>query len=346
VSRRRRIEHIHAAGQHLLVLINDVLDLSSLESGELRVSLQPVALAPLVEQTLPMLGTQLQGRRVQLRCEALAGVVMADATRLRQALLNLLTNAIKYSHDGGQVTIESVVRGSTVALRVSDKGRGMTPEQMQHLFEPFNRLGRRSEGPEGTEGSGIGLAIVKALVERMGGSVSAESTPGVGSVFELGLADASAQATPVPALPIAPHTAVARAAPVAARAPRATLLYVEDNPVNALIMGELLQRRPDLQLHVANDGASGVQQAVELLPDLVLLDMQLPDMDGHEVLRRLRAHAALAHVPVIALSANAMPEDIARALAAGMSDYWTKPLDFTAFLAALESLFGTGPEAA
>ena len=353
VSRSRRVAHIHAAGQHLLALINDVLDLSSLQGDELRIALQPVVLSTVVAQTLPLLGTLLESSRLQLQLGALAGVVMADATRLRQALLNLLTNAIKYNHAGGRIHIESVQQGDTVVLRVSDNGRGMTPEQLRHLFEPFNRLGRHNEGPDGTEGSGIGLAIVKALVERMGGSVAAQSTPDNGSVFELRLADGRVQAglaqTSQPVLGsvaagFAASPAVSPAgrhsAPVAAPSHRATVLYVEDNPVNSLIVAELLQRRPDLHLHVAADGASGVQRAIELQPDLVLLDMHLPDMDGHEVLRRLRVHTALAHVPVIALSANAMPEDIERALRAGMADYWTKPLDFTVFWPPWTALFG------
>ncbi len=339
-ARLRRVEHIRSAGHHLLALINDVLDLSSLESGELRIAMQPVALAPLVAQTLPLLGDLRESHGVQLQLGALEGRVLADPTRLRQALLNLLTNAIKYNRRGGSVRIEAQARGRQRVLRVSDTGRGMDAEQLRHLFEPFNRLGRRNEGPDAIEGSGIGLAIVKALLERMGGSVQVESEPGVGSTFELQLADgqwagdeAPAEAEPAP--PQAPGTATAPGAAV-----RATLLYIEDNPVNAMIISELLRCRPDLRLHVAEDGARGLQQAAALLPDLVLLDMQLPDMDGFEVLRRLRAQAALAQVPVIALSANAMPEDIERALAAGMSDYWTKPLDFTAFLASLEALFG------
>ncbi len=356
LSRRRRLEHIRAAGQHLLALINDVLDLSSLESGELRIALQPVALAPLVEQTLPLLGDLREQRRVQLQLGALEGRVLADATRLRQALLNLLTNAIKYNRDGGTVLVEARAQGRQRVLRVSDSGRGMDAEQLRHLFEPFNRLGRRSEGPDAIEGSGIGLAIVKALLERMGGSVQVQSEPGVGSVFELHLADAQ-QAQAEAAAAERAAAAIARSAAPPAPAPgagvaspapvpvRATLLYIEDNPVNALIIGELLQRRPDLRLHVAEDGQRGVQQALAVQPQLVLLDMQLPDMDGFEVLRRLRAQPTLAQVPVIALSANAMPEDIERALAAGMSDYWTKPLDFTAFLASLEALFGPPPAA-
>ena len=342
-TRRRRLNHIRSAGQHLLTLINDVLDLSSVEGGELRIALQPVALAPLVQQTLPLLGTLRDQHRVTLHLGALQGSVLADATRLRQVLLNLLSNAIKYNREGGTVTVEAEPQGSMVLLRISDSGRGMNDEQLRHLFEPFNRLGRQQEGDDAgdtIEGSGIGLAIVKALVQRMGGTVQVRSTPAAGSVFEVLLADASTQ-TAAPGV----HASASR--PLALRADaqplRGRLLYIEDNPVNALIISELLARRSDLQLHIAEDGERGVQKALALQPDLVLLDMQLPDMDGFEVMRRLRTHAALAKVPVIALSANAMPDDIEQALRAGMSDYWTKPLDFTAFMASIESLFGPAP---
>jgi CheY-like chemotaxis protein len=152
----------------------------------------------------------------------------------------------------------------------------------------------------------------------------------------------------VPELPDRPEAPGAPGAPGTPAAPRADghahrLLYIEDNPVNALIISELVGRRPDLELHVATDGLSGVAQALALQPELVLLDMQLPDIDGYEVLRRLRAQPATAHIQCIALSANAMPEDIALALKNGMADYWTKPLDFSAFLKALERLFGPAP---
>jgi hypothetical protein len=342
-TRRRRLEHIRSAGQHLLTLINDVLDLSSLEGGEMRIAMQPVALAPLVEQTLPLLGTLRDGHRVGVHVGPLQGIVLADATRLRQVLLNLLTNAIKYNREGGQVTVEALLRGPEVLLRVSDTGRGMSDEQMRHLFEPFNRLGRHLEGPGAVEGSGIGLAIVKALVERMGGSVHVDSTPGVGSVFEVRLIGTSQHALAA-SEPAAEQPGPRQGPSETIQRLRGRLLYVEDNPVNAMIISELISRRADLQLHVAVDGESGVRHAVETQPDLVLLDMQLPDIDGHEVLRRLRAHARTAHVPVIALSANAMPDDIERALRAGMSDYWTKPLDFATFMASIETLFGPPPE--
>lgn len=339
-GRRRRVEQIRAAGEHLLSLINDVLDLSSLEGGEMRITLQPVALAPLVAATIPLLEAPMRARGITLDTGPLDVVALADATRLRQVLLNLLSNAVKYNRDGGRIRLEAARTTTGVLVRVADTGRGMNDEQLRHLFEPFNRLGIEREGIEGT---GIGLAIVKALVERMGGSVHVDSTPGAGSVFELRLADAALEPAQEP--PLQPAGAPAPAAPAAGAAGplRGQLLYVEDNPVNALIIQELVARRADLALHVAPDGASGVRLARDLLPDLVLLDMHLPDFDGHEVLRRLRADPATAKIPVIALSANAMPDAIERALRAGMADYWTKPLDFGAFLASLDTLFGPAP---
>ncbi len=335
-ARRRRLEHVRVAGQHLLDLINDVLDLASLEGGEMRINPQPVALEPLVQQALPLLEPLRASRGITVQVGALPGVVRADPTRLRQVLLNLLSNALKYNRAGGSVHIESEGQpdGSTV-LRVQDTGQGMSEQQLSKLFEPFNRLG----ADEATEGSGIGLAIVKALVERMGGQVRVSSRVGEGSLFELQLASAVA---PAPGVEEAQTPMPAPSGPVASPA-RRDLLYIEDNPVNAMIIGELLSRRPDVTLHVAVDGAGGVAQAAALRPALILLDMQLPDFDGFEVLRRLQADPATAGIPCIALSANAMPEDIQRALKAGMTDYWTKPLDFKAFLSAIDALFGPAP---
>ena len=337
-SRRKRLEHIRAAGKHLHNLINDVLDLSSLQSGELRIALQPVSLAPVVAATLPLLGPLLTGQTVSVTCGALDATVMADATRLRQVLLNLLSNAVKYNRPGGQVHVETLPRGAEVLLRVTDTGRGMSDKQLRHLFEPFNRLGVDGDAIEGT---GIGLAIVKTLAERMGGSVHVDSVLGQGSVFEVRLqaGELVLQAPPSEAA-AAEQSAHAAVAHGPHRTRRHQVLYVEDNPVNAIIIGELLARRHDLHLHVAVDGTSGVAQALAIKPDLILLDMQLPDCDGFEVLRRLRAEPATAGIPCIALSANAIPEEIERALSAGLSDYWTKPLDFKAFMASLDALFG------
>jgi hypothetical protein len=335
-QRRRRIDHIRAAGQHLLTLINDVLDLTRLEGGEFSIALAPVALPALVADTLPLVQPLAAERRVTLATAVPDLTVRADPTRLRQVLLNLLSNAVKYNREGGQVRVEARYEGAEVLIAVSDTGRGMSATQLAQLFEPFNRLGADGEAIEGT---GIGLAITRALVERMDGRIAVHSEPGQGSRFEVRLG--AAAAPPAVAAPVdAPARAVTAAPGPRAEGRRHRLLYIEDNPVNALIIRELVARRGDIELTVAADGASGVAQAASLAPELILLDMQLPDFDGFEVMRRLRADAATARTPVIALSANAMPDDIKRALASGMSDYWTKPLDFTAFMANLESLFG------
>jgi len=327
--------HIRAAGEHLLALVNDVLDLSSLDTGEVRLELQPVELAALYDAAAPMVAALAASHGVQLQRGALPGSVLADPTRMRQVLLNLLTNAVKYNRRGGTVQVDSAPAGDAVSLQVRDSGRGMTPEQLAHVFEPFNRLGLQDQGIEGT---GIGLSIVKANVERMGGTVQVRSTLGTGSEFEVrlpavnGAAAATMAARPqVPAL-----RAIAR--PVGAR--RGRLLYIEDNPVNALIVRGLIAQRGNLTLDEADDGRSGIDSARAQRPDLILVDMQLPDIDGLEVLRRLRADPGTATIPCIALSANAMPDDIQRALGAGFADYWTKPLDFRVFHGTLDTLFG------
>jgi PAS domain S-box-containing protein len=321
-----KLDHIRSAGEHLLALIDDVLDLSSLEAGALRLDPQPVDVATVVASTLPMAEALAAKHQVRLRVGTLTGAALADPARLRQVLLKLLTNAIKYNRPRGEVVIESQVVGEHVQLRVHDTGRGMRPEQLAHLFEPFNRLGIETEG---IEGSGIGLTIARALVEGMGGSIAAISEPGNGTVFKLSL--------------IAHTEAGGRAAPAvpAALRPRRSgqLLYIEDNAVNVLLVEELVRSLSGLQITSEATGTEGVARAASLRPDLILIDMQLPDFDGFEVLRRLRAEPLTAAIPCIALSANAMPEDIASAMVAGFDDYWTKPIRFKPFLDALERLF-------
>jgi PAS domain S-box-containing protein len=367
--RRQRLEHVRAAGQHLLALIDDVLDLARVEGGELRIALQPVTLDAIVADALQQVLPQAQARHIEVRTTASGLHVLADPVRLRQVLHNLLSNAVKYNRDGGRVNVDARVEGSGVALRVADTGRGLSAQQITDLFEPFNRLGADRDTVDGT---GIGLAIVKALVQTMGGQVLVTSEVGVGSVFTVQLAAAPANATArAPARSPASTPASATAAggdtdsgppstrrvaddlphapPVDARARpgddeplRPRLLYIEDNPVNALIIRELVGRRDDIALVVAVDGCSGVAQARALRPALVLLDMQLPDIDGFEVLRRLRADPDTAGIPVVALSANAMPDHIQRTLEAGVSDYWTKPLDLQQVTVRLDRWFGPG----
>ena len=333
---RRQVEHVRSAGEHLLSLINDVLVLSSLESGELPLMPQPVAVANLVRTTLPLLQTQAQAAGVQLRVERLDGHASADPVRLRQVLINLLSNAIKYNHRGGEVVIDAAPIDGELRLAVRDTGMGLTEEQLAHLFEPFNRLGREREGIDGT---GMGLAIVRASVERMGGRIAVDSRAGEGSCFEVRLPRAQPAEPTCPAPEPAGGAAVG-IVPVAAAAPHPRLLYIEDNPVNLLIVSELLRRRPDLRLDTAVDGREGIALARRHRPALVLIDMQLPDMDGLDVLHRLRADPATASLRCIAVSANAMPDDIRVALDRGFDDYWTKPLDLTRLMDALGAIFG------
>ena len=340
-----QLGHIRAAGEHLLSLINDALELSSLESGNLKLDMQAVDLDAIVAQALPLVGSLAARQQVRLhvvprpdphRLGPAPVLAWVDPTRVLQVLLNLLSNAIKYNRSRGQVTIEACTLAGIARLRVTDTGRGMSPDQMSHLFEPFNRMGIESEGIEGT---GIGLVIVKALVEGMGGTMSVTSQAGLGTTFELDF----------PQPPAGPTTQAALLDGPAARAddPRrqrkGQLLYIEDNAVNALLVEELVRTIPGMALATETTGLAGVQRAARLRPDLVLVDMQLPDFDGFEVLRRLRSQTETATIPCIALSANAMPEDIARALGAGFEDYWTKPIVFKSFITALERRFPSQP---
>jgi PAS domain S-box-containing protein len=330
-SQRYKLAHIRAAGDHLLSLINDVLDLSSLESGRFNVDLQAVPLGEVLGEALPLVESLAQVQGVSLHVGNVHEVVFGDRTRIRQVLINLLSNAIKYNRAQGEVHVSSAAEGEQVVLRVRDTGRGMSAQQLGQLFEPFNRLGMERETIQGT---GIGLALVKALVERMGGRIEVRSEVGQGSLFEVYLPSSAhgVPHSPAAGLPLS-------AAPTPGGAPRGTVLYIEDNPINLILVEELVRGQAGLAIECAETGLAGVARAKALQPDLILIDIQLPDIDGFEVLQRLRQQVETAAIPCVALSANAMPEDIARALALGFDDYWTKPIDFTTFLTALDRLF-------
>jgi PAS domain S-box-containing protein len=331
-----KLEHVRDAGEHLLSLINDILDLSGLEAGEIRLSLQPVDLGELVRQSLPLLHSLAAQHGVALEIGCAEGIASADPTRLRQVLINLLSNAIKYNRRGGSVVVETRTSGAEATLEVRDTGRGLNAEQVAALFEPFNRFGVESEGIEGT---GIGLTIVKSLVDGMGGRIEVESEPGRGTIFRVTLP--ATRVAETQATEAEPDVARVRLpVPQGSVAQRGgTILYIEDNHVNVLLVEELVKSVGRLQIVSESNGAAGVARAKALCPDLVLIDLQLPDFDGFEVLRRLREHPRTRAIPCVALSANAMQEDIERGLASGFVDYWTKPIEFATFLAALNRLF-------
>ncbi len=342
--RRERLQRIRSAGTHLLALIDEVLDLSAVEAGSLPLALQPVALDEAVDEVRQWLEPAAAEHGLTLRVAPGDACVLADARRLRQVLSNLISNAIKYNRRGGSVSLRThrlVVDGVPGwQLAVRDTGRGLSAEQQAHLYEPFNRLGAEREG---IEGRGIGLVTVHHLVQVMGGRLQLQSALGAGSEFRVWLPQAppaceaeAAHAAPTAAAAAAPAAPAAPAHGAAAADERVAVLYIEDNAVNVLVMRELCALRPAIALHVAADGGSGVEAARQLRPELVLVDLHLPDMDGFELLRRLREQAPPR--AAIALSANAMPEAIAQARAAGFDDYWTKPIDLARLLAGLDRL--------
>ena len=321
---RGHVRHILQAGRHLLALIDDVLDLARVEAGKQPIVLEPVALGPLVRECLDLVRPLAEQRRVRLDGGAMiedAGWAAADRTRLKQVLLNLLSNAIKYNREGGEVRLSRGEGPHDLWLAITDTGLGFAQEQQARLFTAFDRLGAE-DGP--IPGAGIGLALSKRMLELMSGRIEVHSEVGVGSTFRIWL---PRQQAPVPAL--APHheafdrPAAATGAPVTRR-----VLYIEDNPVNAMLMEAVLERVPGVRLVSAALPEVGLELARAEPPDLVLLDIQLPGIDGFEVLNRLRAGAPTHAIPVVAVSANAMPGDIDRARAAGFDDYLTKPIDF------------------
>jgi PAS domain S-box-containing protein len=330
-SQKRSIEQILKAGWYLLDLINEILDLALIESGKLSLSLEPISLIGVMRECEAMMEPQAKKRGITVtypRFEAPC-FVKADRTRVKQVLINLLSNAVKYNSEGGSVVVDCLA-GAPGRIRVSvtDTGAGLAPEKLAQLFEPFNRLG---QGMSGEEGTGIGLVVCKRLVELMGGAIGVESATGKGSVFwvEFGVT-----AEPQFAAGTTPPAAAARA-PVEG-APVRTLLYVEDNPANLMLIEDLVARRPDIRLLSAADGIRGIEIAHAARPDVILLDINLPDISGIEVLHILATDPATAHIPVVALSANAMPRDIDRGLKAGFFRYLTKPIKVNEFMDTLD----------
>ncbi|WP_298232239.1 CHASE domain-containing protein [uncultured Azohydromonas sp.] len=342
-AQAQRLQRIQGAGEHLLTMINEMLDLTGIESGSLRLALRPVALAPLVPSCLDALEPMARAAEVTLSAElgGAAEQVQADATRLREVLLNLLSNAIKYNRRGGWVRLTVRAAGpGRVAIAVEDSGPGLSDAQLGQLFQPFNRLGAERSGIEGT---GLGLVISQRLAQLMHGSLRAGRGEEGGSVFTLELPVAPAEAVPVPAPPSpAPVAACAPTSPPAAAMPATgaapLVLYIEDEPVNALLVEHIMALRPQCRLRIAESGESGLALARSELPALVLIDLNLPDISGHEVLARLRADPRTRGLRCVALTADAMPDNVERARASGFDGFWSKPIEIHAFLQRLDEL--------
>jgi PAS domain S-box-containing protein len=328
-EQQRYAQEILSGGRHLLRLINDVLDLGRIESGRLAMSVSAVPLLPLIDECLALMAPLARERPVQVQLvdrDALDCQVRADPLRLKQVLLNLLSNAVKYNRAQGQVTVQGTLNDGHVEVRVVDTGIGLTDDQRQRLFVAFERLGARLSGVEGT---GIGLALSRQLMLAMGGEIGANSVLDVGSTFWIRLPrvlHAAGAAVPRPATPPAPLPAGSK---------RHRVLYVEDNPVNALLMQAMLARLPDVQLECAEEPLQAIELARALRPQLLLLDVELPGIDGLELLQRLRGDESMRTIPAIAVSAGAMPGDIRKALDAGFAAYLTKPLELGELLQAV-----------
>ncbi len=336
-SQKRSIDQILQAGWYLLELINEILDLAKIESGKLSLSMQPTALAGVLRECEALIGPMAQkgGLSVSFAAPQAAYAVQADPTRMKQVLFNLLSNAIKYNKAGGTVNVTCMaVTPARVRISVEDTGKGLTPRQIAQLFQPFNRLGQEATSVEGT---GIGLVMTKRLVEMMGGEIGVHSTVGTGSVFwvEMNLVSVLPSSAEVEVKVDAEAEAEAEANFMAKSL--CTLLYVEDNPASLMLMQDLMARRPDIHLLTATDALSGVTLARAERPDVILMDINLPGISGLEALNILLGDPRTARTPVVALSANAIPADIERGLAAGFFSYLTKPLKVNEFMQTLDA---------
>ena len=331
-AQKEGVDQILHAGWLLLTLIEEVLDLAKIESGHVSLSMEPVSLAEIVLECQGMIEPQAKQRGIKMSFPTFDApfFVLADRTRVKQVLINLLSNAIKYNTKQGSVDVTCALESpGHVRVSVRDTGAGLRPEQLAQLFQEFNRLGQET----GTEvGTGIGLVMARRLVELMSGAIGVESSVGVGSVFWFELAPAAA---PHLAFDEADATALAlQPAPDQART--RTVLYVEDNPANLKLVERIIGRHPNITLLTAMTGTSGVDVARASLPEVILMDINLPGITGLQALKILRDDPLTAHIPVLAISANAMPRDIKKGMEAGFFRYLTKPIKIDEFMEAVD----------
>jgi signal transduction histidine kinase/CheY-like chemotaxis protein len=326
------VAQILRAGRHLLDLINEVLDISRIEAGRLSFSREAVQVSDVLDQCIELIRPIAKQRQVSVSGnykDDVDSYILADRQRFKQVLLNLLSNAVKYNREGGTVTMSFEAVNSHVRIAIGDTGQGIRAEHIERLFSAFERLDADRDGIEGT---GLGLALSKKLVELMGGKIGVESTVGVGSTFWLEFPAAEG--------PVERHERLrassAELSPRSALATERTILYVEDNLSNLKLIERILEQRREIHLISATQGELGIDLAREHHPDLILMDLNLPDMSGHEALLRLRADPATSAIPIVVVSADATPGQIERLMTAGAKSYLVKPLDVKTFLATVE----------
>lgn len=325
----RKLQSIESSGRDLLFLINEILDISRIEAGHMQLDIDAIALQPLFEKLQQQFSPVAMDADISLHVQPTGKLaVTADPQRLQQVLSNLISNAIKYSPRHCDISIRTQERGDCVRIEVEDQGRGLDRAQISALFQPFNRLGAERSGVEGT---GLGLVITRALIEKMRGTIAVTSEPGRGSCFAVELPRAKYAFAQKPEAPL-PTPAKESASGVH------HVLCVEDNPVNVLLMQSLFGLRPTYRLSMAPDAATALRMIGAETPELLLIDMNLPDATGTELLTAIRTLQNAREIPAVAVSADAMPEDIRAALRHGFCDYWTKPLNIDQTLQALDRL--------
>ena len=325
---QRSLDQILKGGWYLLRLINEILDLAMIESGKVTMSEEAMSLLDVLQDCEAMIAPQAQKRGISMHFPRYgdAFFIHADRTRVKQVMINLLSNAIKYNQSGGSVQVACSQRGDRVRVRVTDSGAGLDAKQMAQLFQPFNRLGQEHSQEEGT---GIGLVVTKQLVELMKGTIGVDSTVGVGTTFWV---EFKASRAPQLVLGEGDVLPVAQESSDTLR----TLLYVEDNPANLALVEQLIARRSDLKLLTAIDAHLGIDLARTCQPDVILMDINLPGISGFGALRILHDDPLTGHIPVMALSANAVPRDVEKGLQAGFFRYLTKPIKVVEFMEALD----------
>jgi CheY-like chemotaxis protein/anti-sigma regulatory factor (Ser/Thr protein kinase) len=328
------VGHISKAGQHLLSLINEVLDISRIESDRLPLSAEPIECYGFVRETVDLIRPLAHRHHIDLVLgpdPLIPKLVLADRQRLKQVLLNLLSNAVKYNRQSGRVTVSCLVHNARFRVEVSDTGLGIPEDKLDRLFVPFERLGAETTNIEGT---GLGLALSQRIIDALGGELGIQSTPGEGSTFwiELPFADEKSPKSPpevavlAPVPPLSPHLQKQR-----------KLVYVEDQDLNLRLVERILAHRTGYELVPVMEGREALKVIREERPDIILLDLNLPDIRGDQVLRLLKADGELAEIPVVMVSADAMGERIQQLLELGAEGYLTKPYKLHEFFAVIEA---------